>query len=60
MHPIAVRHGMRLFEQDATLILLDLVSAEIFRTGVLNLFYALAAAPGEATYEDAKTHLPQN
>lgn len=60
LHPIAVRAGMRLFEQDATPVPLDLVSAETFRTGVLNLVYALAAAPGEATYEDAKTHLPRH
>ncbi|APU43854.1 MULTISPECIES: dihydrofolate reductase family protein [unclassified Streptomyces] len=59
LHPIAVRTGMRLFEQDATPVPLELVSAETFRTGVLNLSYALAAAPGEATYEDAKSHLPQ-
>ncbi len=28
--------------------------------GGLNLSYALAAAPGEGTYEDAETHLPQH
>ncbi|MFI8448693.1 dihydrofolate reductase family protein [Streptomyces erythrochromogenes] len=60
LHPIAVRGGMRLFEQDAPPVPLELVSAETFRTGVLNLFYAVAAAPGEGTYEDAKTHLPQH
>ncbi|GGQ00174.1 dihydrofolate reductase [Streptomyces virginiae] len=60
LHPIAVRTGMRLFEQDAPPVPLELVSAETFRTGVLNLSYALAAAPGEATYDDAKTHLPQH
>ncbi|WP_374772280.1 dihydrofolate reductase family protein [Streptomyces sp. NBC_01310] len=60
LHPVAVRTGMRLFEQAATPVPLDLVSAETFRTGVLNLFYAVADAPGAATYEDAKTHLPQN
>lgn len=26
----------------------------------MGLSYALAAAPGEATYDDAKTHLPQH
>lgn len=60
LHPIAVRNGMRLFEQDAPSIPLELVSAETFRTGVLNLFYAVATAPGEGTYEDAKTYLPQH
>ncbi|MFD7781888.1 dihydrofolate reductase family protein [Streptomyces nojiriensis] len=60
LHPIAVRNGMRLFEEDAPSIPLELVSAETFRTGVLNLFYAVATAPGEGTYEDAKTYLPQH
>ncbi|MET9694642.1 dihydrofolate reductase family protein [Streptomyces sp. NPDC006514] len=60
LHPIAVRSGMRLFEEDAPSIPLVLVSAETFRTGVLNLFYAVATAPGEGTYDDAKTYLPQH
>ncbi|WP_327733696.1 dihydrofolate reductase family protein [Streptomyces nojiriensis] len=60
LHPIAVRNGMRLFEEDAPSIPLELVSAETFRTGVLNLFYAVATTPGEGTYEDAKTYLPQH
>ncbi|WP_405532888.1 hypothetical protein OG592_36720 [Streptomyces avidinii] len=60
LHPIAVRSGQRLFDEGAPPIPLELVSAETFRTGVLNLFYAVAAAPGEGTYEEAKTHLPQH
>ncbi|WKV70146.1 dihydrofolate reductase family protein [Streptomyces sp. PCS3-D2] len=60
LHPIAVRGGMRLFDREPTAVPLELVSAETFRTGVLNLFYAVAPAPGGATYEDAKTHLPQH
>ncbi|MFJ2747987.1 dihydrofolate reductase family protein [Streptomyces sp. NPDC087297] len=60
LHPVAVRSGLRLFDEDAPPVPLELVSAETFRTGVLNLFYALAAAPGEGTYEDARTHLPQH
>ncbi|MFI7355469.1 dihydrofolate reductase family protein [Streptomyces avidinii] len=60
LHPIAVRSGLRLFDEGAPPVPLELVSAETFRTGVLNLFYAVAAAPGEGTYEEAKTHLPQH
>ncbi|WP_405442958.1 dihydrofolate reductase family protein [Streptomyces avidinii] len=60
LHPIAVRSGQRLFDEGAPPVPLELVSAETFRTGVLNLFYAVAAAPGEGTYEEAKTHLPQH
>ncbi|MFI8292169.1 dihydrofolate reductase family protein [Streptomyces sp. NPDC085614] len=59
VHPIAVRGGLRLFEDDAAPIPLRLVSGETFRTGVLNLFYAPVGSAGEGTYEDAKAHLPQ-
>jgi dihydrofolate reductase len=39
VHPIAIRKGMRLFD-DGEPIPLSLVSAETFETGVLNLVYA--------------------
>ncbi|MEU8438713.1 dihydrofolate reductase family protein [Streptomyces sp. NPDC029216] len=60
VHPLAVGRGMRLFEEGVPPIPLRLVSGETFETGVLNLFYAPAAPPGSATYEDAKSHLPQS
>jgi dihydrofolate reductase len=59
VHPIAVRTGMRLFDEGAAPIPLQLLSAETFKTGVLNLVYAPAAAAGDAGYQDAKAHLPQ-
>ncbi|WP_314178073.1 dihydrofolate reductase family protein [Streptomyces winkii] len=63
VHPIAVRKGMRLFEDADTSVPLQLISSETFRTGVLNLVYGPDEAPGApgagATYEDAKAHLPQ-
>jgi dihydrofolate reductase len=59
VHPIAVRKGMRLFEEGDAPVPLKLVSSETFQTGVLNLFYAPAESAGEATYDDAKAHLPQ-
>jgi dihydrofolate reductase len=59
VHPIAVRTGMRLFDESETPIPLRLISAEIFTTGVLNLVYGPAESTGDATYEDAKIHLPQ-
>ena len=59
VHPIAVHHGMRLFDEGEATIPLKLVSSQTFETGVLNLVYA----PGDSTrgggYEEAKTHLPQ-
>ncbi|HSF26992.1 MAG TPA: dihydrofolate reductase family protein [Actinomycetes bacterium] len=42
VHPIAVRKGMRLFDEGDTTIALRLVSSETFQTGVLNLVYAPA------------------
>ena len=58
VHPIAVRKGMRLFDEGETSTPLRLISSETFETGVLNLVYAPAESTGDATYEDAKVHLP--
>jgi dihydrofolate reductase len=59
VHPIAVRKGMRLFDEGESSIPLALLSSQTFKTGVLNLVYATAASPGTAGYEEAKVHLPQ-
>ncbi len=59
VHPIAVRKGMRLFDEGETPIPLRLISSETFETGVLNLVYGPAESTGDATYEDAKAKLPQ-
>src|SRR6266540_3223821 len=59
VHPIAVRKGMRLFDEGETPIPLTLISSETFKTGVLNLVYGPAESTGDATYEDAKVHLAQ-
>jgi dihydrofolate reductase len=45
VHPIAVRKGMRLFDEGQAPIPLRLISSETFETGVLNLVYA----PAEST-----------
>jgi hypothetical protein len=50
---------MRLFDESETPIPLRLISSETFETGVLNLVYGPAESTGDATYEDAKVHLPQ-
>jgi dihydrofolate reductase len=57
LHPIAVRKGMRLFDEADSTIPLKLLSSQTFTTGVLNLVYAPAESPGDAGYEEAKTHL---
>jgi dihydrofolate reductase len=60
VHPIAVRKGMRLFEEGEPSIPLTLISSQTFETGVLSLVYAPAESPGDAGYEEAKEHLPQS
>jgi dihydrofolate reductase len=59
VHPIAVRKGMRLFDEGETPIPLRLISSQTFETGVLNLVYGPAESAGDATYDDAKVHLPR-
>jgi dihydrofolate reductase len=60
VHPIAVRQGMRLFDEGDTSIPLKLLSSQAFGTGVLHLVYGPAEPPGDASYEDAKAHLSQS
>lgn len=59
IHPIAVRKGLKLFD-DGEPIPLKLISAQTFQTGVLNLVYGPADSVTDAGYEEARTHLPQN
>lgn len=59
VHPIAVRKGMRLFDEGESPIPLRLVSSQTFTTGVLHLIYAPAESAPTGTYDDAKAHLPQ-
>jgi dihydrofolate reductase len=58
VHPIAVRKGMRLFDDADTTLPLKLLASQQFETGVLNLVYVPDEAPPEGGYEDAKQHLP--
>jgi dihydrofolate reductase len=60
VHPIAVREGMRLFEDGDSRIPLTLISSQTFETGVLNLVYGPAESQPEGTYEDAKAHIVQS
>jgi dihydrofolate reductase len=59
VHPIAVRKGMRLFDEGEGPIPLRLISSETFETGVLNLVYGPTESTGDRTYEDAKAHLAE-
>jgi dihydrofolate reductase len=60
VHPIAVRKGMRLFDEGDSPYPLRLVSSQAFTTGVLHLVYAPAGSTPSGTYEEAKAHLPQD
>jgi dihydrofolate reductase len=59
VHPIAVRKGMRLFDEGEPPIPLTLLSSETFSTGVLSLVYGPAETTGGATYDDVKANLSQ-
>jgi dihydrofolate reductase len=58
LHPIAVRDGMRLFDEGDERIPLKLLSSQTFETGVLNLVYAPDESPPGGGYEEAKASLP--
>jgi dihydrofolate reductase len=59
-HPIALRKGMRLFDEADTSIPLQLISCTPFRTGVVHLVYGPTARLDEAGYEQARAHLPRD
>jgi dihydrofolate reductase len=59
VHPIAVRTGMRLFDEADSTLPLTLLSSRTFQTGVLELVYRPATTAATGTYDDAKAHLPQ-
>ncbi|MFF7113512.1 dihydrofolate reductase family protein [Streptomyces albogriseolus] len=57
VHPIAVRKGMRLFDEGESSIPLKLLLSETFGTGVLNLVYGPDTAPPTGGYEEAVASL---
>ena len=57
LHPIAVRDGMRLFDEGDERIPLKLLSSQTFETGVLNLVYAPDESPPGGGYEEARASL---
>ena len=59
VHPIAVGHGMRLFDETEASTPLALISSQTFTTGVVYSVYAPAAAPAVKGYDEAKRDLPQ-
>ncbi|WP_026412802.1 dihydrofolate reductase family protein [Actinomadura oligospora] len=59
VHPIAVRKGMRLFEDADAPLPLTLLSSTPFSTGVVHLVYAKDENAPTGGYEKAKASLPQ-
>ena len=57
VHPIALRRGMRLFDEGTSPVPLRLISSETFETGVLNVVYGPADSAAASTYDDVKDHL---
>jgi dihydrofolate reductase len=60
VHPVAIRSGMRLFDDGGSQVPLQLVSSQAFATGVVHLVYGPEESARSGTYEDAKAHLPQD
>ncbi|MFF8632817.1 dihydrofolate reductase family protein [Streptomyces pilosus] len=53
VHPVAVRRGMRLFDEGEPSIPLRLLMSRTFTTGVLHLVYGPDTAPPTGGYEEA-------
>ena len=60
VHPIAVRHGMRLFDEGTESVPLKVLSSETFKTGVIYTVYGPDTTPPEGGYDEAKKALPQD
>ncbi len=58
VHPVAARHGRRLFDDGEPVYPLRLLRSEVFPTGVLRLDYAPSELPSNAAYEDVREHVP--
>ena len=59
VHPIAIRNGMRLFDEGESPIPLPLVSSQAFTPGVLHLIYAPAESTPAGTYDETKATCPR-
>jgi dihydrofolate reductase len=53
VHPIAVRKGMRLFDEGDSSVPLKLLKSETFETGVMYLVYGPDPSPPTGGYEEA-------
>ena len=58
VHPVAARHGMRLFDDGEPMYPMTLLRSETFPTGVLRLVYAPSEFPAAKSYEDVTDKVP--
>ena len=58
VHPVAARHGERLFDEGEPIYPLRLLRSDIFPTGVVRLVYAPSELPGTQTYDDVTDKVP--
>jgi len=58
VHPVAARHGERLFTEADSPLPLRLLRSESFPTGVLRLIYGIGEPLAATTYEDVVDDLP--
>jgi len=60
VHPIAVRSGMRLFDEGDAPIRLRLLTSKAFTTGVLHLVYGPDESTPSGGYAEARSSLPRD
>jgi dihydrofolate reductase len=60
VHPIAVRSGMRLFDEGDAPVRLRLLTSKAFTSGVLHLVYGPEDSTRTGSYADARASLPQH
>ncbi|GEK21180.1 dihydrofolate reductase family protein [Cellulomonas xylanilytica] len=58
VHPVAARHGKRLFDEGEPIYPLRLLRSDIFPTGVARMVYAPSELPGSETYDDVTDKVP--
>jgi dihydrofolate reductase len=58
VHPVAARHGERLFTDETSPYPLQLLRSQALPTGVMRLSYAPSELPGAKTYDDVTDKVP--
>ncbi|MDM8086449.1 dihydrofolate reductase family protein [Cellulomonas cellasea] len=58
VHPVAARHGERLFDEGQPIYPFRLLHSEAYPAGVVRLVYETSELPGEQTYDDVTDKVP--